>query len=77
MQERLPVGGGPLRARPAIATGADDTTRGFSQAASGPVSLTQVAAVVVALNTCQHVSAVREMEREELTTEEGRWAHKT
>lgn len=73
MQERLPVSGGPLRERPTIATGADDTTRGFSQAASGPVNLSQVAAVVVALNTCQHVSAVREMDRGELTTEEGRW----
>lgn len=74
MQVRLPVGGGPLRAWPMIATGADDTTTGFSHVASGPVNLTEVAAaVVVALNTCQHVSAVRDMEREELTTEEGRW----
>lgn len=68
MRERLPVVGGPLSVRPMIATGADDATQGISEAASRAAS--EVAAVVVAFNTCQHVPAIGETEREELKKEE-------
>ncbi len=69
MRERLPVGGGPLSVWPMIATGACDATLGFSKAVSSAVNASEVAAVVVALNTCQHVPAVGEMEREKLKIE--------
>lgn len=52
-----------------IATGADDATRGFFSAVSSTDKASEVAAVVVALNTCQHVPAIGEMEREELKIE--------
>lgn len=62
--------------RPMIATAAGDATRGFSKAASCAVNASEVAAVVVALSTCQHVPAVGEMEREELKIESRRWEEK-
>lgn len=71
MRERLPVGGGPLNVRPVVATGACDATGGISEAASRAVNVSEVAAVV-ALNICQHVPAIGEMEREELKIESGR-----
>lgn len=76
MQERLVVGsgGGPLSVRPMIATGAYYATQGFSKAASRAVKAFEIAAVV-APNTCQHVPAVGETEREELKIER-RWEEK-
>lgn len=65
MRERLPVGGGPLSVRPVVATGACDATGGFSEATPSDVNASEVAAVVVALSTCQHVPAIGEMEREQ------------
>lgn len=63
---------GPLSECPMIATGAYDTTGGFSKAASGAVNAREVAAAVVALNTCQHVPATGETKREALKIESRR-----
>lgn len=60
---------------PMIATGDYDPTRGFSEAASSAVNASEVAAVV-ALNTCQHVPAIGETEREELKIENRRYEEK-
>ena len=43
--------------RASAATGARDATRGFSKAASSALNASDV---VVALSTCQHVSAIEE-----------------
>lgn len=77
MWERLPVSGGgsPLSVRPMIATSVYNATEGFSKAATSAACAFEVAAVV-ALNTCQHVSAIGETEREELKIESRRWEDK-
>lgn len=59
-----------------IATEDYDATPGFSEAASTAVSASEVAAVVVALNTCQHVPTIEETERDELKIENRRYEEK-
>lgn len=66
----------PLSVRPMIATEDYDATPGFSEAAFTVVTASEVAAVVVAFNTCQHVPAIEETERGELKIENRRYEEK-
>lgn len=65
----------PLSVRLMIATEDYDATLGFSEAASTAVTASELAAVV-ALNTCPHVPAIEEMEKDELKIENKRCEEK-